>query len=66
MEDIEDMFKNEGDQIEARLPETKRKIIKKVKKVAKKQEEEGGGEEAATASCGQKQCEGGDQAAPGT
>jgi hypothetical protein len=31
MEDIEDMFKNEGDEIAPRLAATKRKIIKKAK-----------------------------------
>jgi hypothetical protein len=36
MEDIEDMFKNEGDEIAPRLAATKRKIIKKAK--VKKQE----------------------------
>ena len=31
MEDIEDMFKNDGDQIESRIPLAKRKIMRKTK-----------------------------------
>ena len=40
MEDIEDMFKNEGDQIESRLPDAKRKIVKKAKVIQSKKKEE--------------------------
>lgn len=32
MEDIEDMFKADGEQVEARLPATKRKIMRNRKK----------------------------------
>ena len=56
MEDIEDMFKNEGDEIAPRLAATKRKIIKKAK--VKKQEKAevaaaAGGEEKAAEDCQQ-------------
>jgi|TARA_B110001450_G_C17206452_1_gene313615 threonylcarbamoyladenosine tRNA methylthiotransferase CDKAL1 len=70
MEDIEDMFKNEGDEIAPRLAATKRKIIKKAK--VKKQEKAevaaaAGGEEKAAAEDCQQQCDGPDLgAAPGT
>jgi hypothetical protein len=56
MEDIEDMFKNEGDEIAPRLAATKRKIIKKAK--VKKQEQveaaAAGAEEKEATSCSQE------------
>jgi len=56
MEDIEDMFKNEGDEIAPRLAATKRKIIKKakVKKQEKAEVADAGGEEKAVAEEGQQ------------
>lgn len=36
MEDIEDLFKNEDDQIESRIPQSQRKILRNKKKVEEK------------------------------